>query len=42
MAQQAKPNAIGQMEFLRAQFTAELSVVNTIPSEAAAAALFTQ
>src|ERR1035441_5469362 len=29
------------MEFLRAQFTAQSSLVNTMPSEAAAAALFT-
>ncbi len=42
MAQQASPNVIGQMEFLRAQLTALSSVVNTMPSEAAAAALATE
>src|SRR3954470_3351028 len=42
MAQQASPKVMGQMEFLRAQFTAEFSVVNTIPSEAAAAAFSTE
>ena len=41
MAQQASPNVIGQMEFLRAQLTAASSVVMTIPSVAAAAALST-
>src|ERR1035438_10156886 len=41
MAQQAKPNVMGQMEFLRAQLTAQSSLVSTMPSEAAAAALFT-
>ena len=41
MAQQARPNVMGQMEFLRAQLTALSSVVRTIPSEAAAAALAT-
>ena len=39
MAQQASPKVMGQMEFLRAQFTALSSVVSTMPSEAAAAAL---
>src|SRR5689334_24058748 len=38
IAQQASPNVIGQMEFLRAQFTALSRVVSTTPSEAAAAA----
>src|SRR5712671_5740913 len=33
MAQQAKPNDMGQMEFLRAQLMALPSVVVTIPSE---------
>src|SRR5215467_1536950 len=32
MAQQAKPNVIGQMEFLRIQLTALSSVVSTTPS----------
>src|SRR6478752_10202725 len=32
MAQQARPNVMGQMEFLRIQLTAESSVVNTTPS----------
>src|SRR5438270_6576293 len=32
IAQQAKPNVIGQMEFLRIQFTAESRVVSTRPS----------
>src|SRR2546421_6202905 len=32
MAQQAKPKVIGQMEFLRVQFTAESRVVSTTPS----------
>src|SRR5208283_270778 len=32
MAQQARPNVIGQMEPLRIQFTAESSVVSTTPS----------
>jgi hypothetical protein len=32
MAQQAKPNVIGQMELLRIQLTAESSVVKTTPS----------
>src|SRR5689334_21311331 len=41
MAQQAKPNVIGQIEFLRAQLTARSSVVRTMPSEAAAAAFST-
>src|SRR5215831_19487742 len=41
MAQQASPKVIGQMEFLRAQFRAASSLVNRIPSEAAAAALAT-
>src|SRR5271155_4556747 len=31
MAQQARPNVIGQMEFLRIQLTVESSVVMTIP-----------
>src|SRR5580698_8382814 len=39
MAQQANPNDIGQIEFLRAQLTALSSVLKRIPSEAAAAAL---
>ena len=34
IAQQAKPNVMGQMEFLRIQFTAESSVVRTTPSGA--------
>src|SRR5436305_6925621 len=42
MAQQASPKVIGQMEFLRAQFTAASSVVITMPSPAAAAALATE
>src|SRR5436305_2334338 len=42
IAQQAKPNDIGQIEFLRAQFTARSSVVITMPSDAAAAALSTE
>src|SRR5471030_2003018 len=42
MAQQASPNDMGQMEFLRAQFTAESSVVMKSPSETAAAALATE
>jgi len=37
MAQHARPNDMGQMEFLRAQFTALSSVVSRMPSEAAAA-----
>src|SRR5579864_6714145 len=41
IAQQANPNVIGQMEFFLAQFTALSSVVNRIPSDAAAAALST-
>ena len=41
MAQQASPKVIGQMEFFRAQLTAASSVVITIPSLAAAAALST-
>src|SRR6476661_9134259 len=41
MAQQASPNVIGQIEFFRAQLTAASSVVITIPSLAAAAALST-
>src|ERR1035441_8996127 len=41
MAQQASPKVMGQMEFLRAQLTAASSVVRTIPSLAAAAALST-
>ena len=41
IAQHASPNDMGQMEFLRAQFTAMSKVVNTRPSEAAAAALAT-
>src|ERR1035438_4664656 len=41
MAQHASPNDMGQMEFLRAQFTAISKVVNTRPSEAASAALAT-
>src|SRR3954447_22824671 len=41
MAQQANPNDMGQMEFLRALLTARFRVVRTIPSEAAAAALST-
>src|ERR1700721_4296679 len=32
IAQQAKPNVMGQMELLRIQFTAESSVVSTTPS----------
>src|SRR6202795_1015319 len=32
MAQQARPNVNGQMEFLRIQLTAESSVVSTTPS----------
>src|SRR6266404_9034780 len=32
MAQQARPKLIGQMEFLRIQFTVESRVVRTIPS----------
>src|ERR1700686_5622481 len=32
IAQQASPNVIGQMEFLRIQLTVESSVVMTIPS----------
>jgi hypothetical protein len=32
MAQQARPNVIGQIELLRIQFTAESSVVRTTPS----------
>src|SRR5689334_19096312 len=39
IAQQASPKDIGQIEFLRAQFTALSSVVSRIPSEEAAAAL---
>src|SRR5579883_2452602 len=39
MAQHARPNVIGQMEFLRAQLTALSSVVKIMPSEAAASAL---
>src|SRR5947209_12061481 len=42
MAQQASPNDMGQIEFLRAQLTARSSDVKTIPSEAAAAALSTE
>src|SRR5215469_9325353 len=42
IAQQAKPKDMGQMEFLRAQLTALSKVVNRKPSEAAAAALFTE
>src|SRR6516225_8149551 len=42
IAQQASPKDIGQMEFLRAQFTARSSVVSMIPSEAAAAAWATE
>src|ERR1700693_6284792 len=42
IAQQASPNDIGQMEFLRAQLTARSSVVMTIPSDKAAAALATE
>src|SRR5690349_24866699 len=38
MAQQASPNDIGQMEFLRAQLMAWSSLVMTTPSEAEAAA----
>src|SRR3954469_15508980 len=41
MAQHASPNDMGQIEFLRAQLTARSSVVITMPSEAAAAALST-
>ena len=41
MAQQANPKDIGQIEFLRAQLTAASSVVITMPSLAAAAALAT-
>ena len=37
MAQHARPNDMGQMEFLRAQFTALSSEVRRMPSEAAAA-----
>jgi hypothetical protein len=32
MAQQARPNVIGQMEFFRIQLTALSSVVRTTPS----------
>ncbi len=32
MAQHASPNVIGQMEFLRTQFTAESSEVSSTPS----------
>ena len=32
IAQQARPNVSGQMEFLRIQLTAESSVVSTTPS----------
>src|SRR6202167_6800227 len=32
MAQQAKPNVMGQIELLRIQLTAESSVVSTTPS----------
>src|SRR5512143_187901 len=32
IAQQARPNVMGQMEFLRIQLTAESSVVSTTPS----------
>ena len=39
MAQQARPNVMGQMEFLRAQLTAWSREVSRMPSEAAAAAL---
>src|SRR5436190_15013233 len=39
MAQQARPNDMGQMEFLRAQLIAWSSLVNSTPSFAAAAAL---
>src|SRR3954468_5453304 len=39
MAQQARPNDMGQMEFLRAQLIAWSSLVSTIPSPAEAAAL---
>jgi len=42
MAQQASPKVMGQMEFLRAQFTALSSVVSTIPSDRAAAVLATE
>src|SRR3954466_10301286 len=42
IAQQARPNDMGQIEFLRAQFTARSRVVNMTPSEAAAAALSTE
>ncbi len=35
IAQQARPKAIGQMELLRIQFTAESRVVRTMPSGAA-------
>src|SRR5579863_9962050 len=42
IAQQANPKVIGQIEFFRAQLTALSSVVNTRPSEAAAAALSTE
>jgi hypothetical protein len=42
MAQQAKPNVMGQMEFFRAQFTARSREVSRMPSEAAAAALSTE
>src|SRR5215471_11578643 len=38
MAQQASPKLIGQIEFLRAQFTARSSVVSRKPSDEAAAA----
>src|ERR1035441_124439 len=41
MAQQARPNVMGQMEFLRAQLRAQSRLVSTMPSEAAAAALLT-
>src|SRR5579871_3706210 len=42
IAQQAKPNDMGQMEFLRAQLMAWSSLANSTPSPAAAAALSTR
>jgi len=42
MAQQASPKVMGQMEFLRAQFTARSRLVSTIPSDRAAAVLATE
>src|SRR5581483_7603479 len=42
MAQQASPNDMGQMEFLRAQLIAWSSFANSTPSFAAAASLSTR